>query len=123
MGSLLDFLVFNNRVSLIMKDHTVQIHSAASVEESTVRSPLIDSSTKSYSAVETLENGATITSAAQTTSDNDDDQEAVKVVERRTWTWRSKSYKRSLASLIVLLIIFTGLQYLILKLNLPAPNE
>lgn len=106
-----------------MKDHTVQIHSAASVEESTVRSPLIDSSTKSYSAVETLENGATITSAAQTTSDNDDDQEAVKVVERRTWTWRSKSYKRSLASLIVLLIIFTGLQYLILKLNLPAPNE
>ncbi|KAI9279897.1 snare associated Golgi protein-domain-containing protein, partial [Umbelopsis sp. AD052] len=77
---------------------------------------------KSYSAVETLENGATITSAAQTTTD-DEDQEAVKVVERRTWTWRSKSYKRSLASLIVLLIIFTGLQYLILKLNLPAPND
>ncbi|KAG2189389.1 hypothetical protein INT44_004531, partial [Umbelopsis vinacea] len=102
--------------------HTVQIHTADSVEESTVNSPLIGSSAKSYSAVETLENGATITSAAQTTTD-DEDQEAVKVVERRTWTWRSKSYKRSLASLIVLLIIFTGLQYLILKLNLPAPND
>ncbi|KAH8549616.1 snare associated Golgi protein-domain-containing protein [Umbelopsis sp. PMI_123] len=104
-----------------MKDHTVEIHSADNAEETSVRQPLIDPNAKSYSAVETAENGATITSAVKAT--NDDDQEAVKVVERRTWSWRSQSYKRSLASLIVLLIVFTGLQYLILKLNLPAVDE
>lgn len=105
-----------------MKDHTVQINSAESAEEYNAQQPLItsDPNVKSYSAVETTENGAIITSATTT---SDVDSEAVKVIERRTWSWRSQSYKRSLASLILLLIVFTALQYLVLKLNLPAADS
>lgn len=99
-----------------MQDHTTQINSVDNAEESSAQQPLItnDPNFKSYSAVETAENGATIASAA--------DSESGKVIERRTWTWRSQSYKRSLASLIILLIFFTALQYLVLKLNLPAAD-
>src|ERR1700722_5021070 len=75
-----------------MQDHTTQINSVDNAEESSAQQPLItnDPNFKSYSAVETAENGATIASAA--------DSESGKVIERRTWTWRSQSYKRSLAS-------------------------
>jgi hypothetical protein len=105
-----------------MKDHTVQINSAENAEEYNAHKPLItsDPNVKSYSAVETTENGAIITSATTT---SDVDSEAVKVIERRTWSWRSQSYKRSLASLIILLIVCTALQYLVLKLNLPAADS
>jgi hypothetical protein len=105
-----------------MKNHTTQILSAEGNEDSSLREPLVanNSNVQSYSAVETTEHGAIITGAATA---EDVDNEAVKVIERRTWSWRSQSYKRSLASLIVLLLVFTAIQYVILKTNLPAVDE
>lgn len=105
-----------------MKNHTTQIISTEDIEESSVREPLFsnNSNVQSYSAVETTEHGVIITGAANA---ENVDHEAVKVIERRTWTWRSQSYKRSLAALIALLVLFTALQYLILKTNLPAVDE
>ncbi|CAM0135065.1 unnamed protein product [Umbelopsis sp. WA50703] len=105
-----------------MKNHTTQILSAEGNEDSSLREPLVanNSNVQSYSAVETTEHGAIITGAATA---EDVDNEAVKVIERRTWSWRSQSYKRSLASLIVLLLVFTAIQYVILKTNLPAVDD
>lgn len=42
--------------------------------------------------------------------------------EKKAWIWTSKSYAWSLATLILLLVIFSALEYTLLKLNLPAVN-
>jgi hypothetical protein len=42
--------------------------------------------------------------------------------EKRAWLWTSNSYAWSLATLIILLLTFSALEYALLKLNLPAVN-
>ncbi|KAI9317593.1 snare associated Golgi protein-domain-containing protein [Dichotomocladium elegans] len=51
-----------------------------------------------------------------------DEPAIVKVIEvRREWRlWRSNSYIRSLAMLVILFVIFSALEFALLKLNLPA---
>ncbi|KAI9281651.1 snare associated Golgi protein-domain-containing protein [Sporodiniella umbellata] len=51
----------------------------------------------------------------QTTKDN------IKV-ESKVWIWTSNSYAWSLATLALLFIVFTGLEYALIKLNIPAVN-
>ncbi|CAO3651947.1 unnamed protein product [Mucor hiemalis] len=42
--------------------------------------------------------------------------------EKKAWLWTSNSYAWSLATLIMLLLAFSALEYTLLKLNLPAVN-
>lgn len=42
--------------------------------------------------------------------------------EKKAWLWTSNSYAWSLATLILLLLTFSALEYTLLKLNLPAVN-
>jgi hypothetical protein len=39
--------------------------------------------------------------------------------EKKAWLWTSDSYAWSIAALLLLLLIFTALEYALLKLNLP----
>lgn len=42
--------------------------------------------------------------------------------EKKAWLWTSNSYAWSLATLVLLLVTFSALEYALLKLNLPAAN-
>lgn len=42
--------------------------------------------------------------------------------EKKEWLWTSNSYAWSLATLILLLLTFSALEYALLELNLPAVN-
>ncbi|KAI9246407.1 hypothetical protein EDC94DRAFT_389325 [Helicostylum pulchrum] len=42
--------------------------------------------------------------------------------EKKEWLWTSNSYTWSLATLILLLLTFSALEYALLELNLPAVN-
>lgn len=43
--------------------------------------------------------------------------------EKKVWIWTSSSYIWSLATLFILFIIFSGLEYALIKLNIPAVNS
>jgi hypothetical protein len=40
--------------------------------------------------------------------------------EKKAWLWTSNSYAWSIAALVLLFLIFSALEYALLKLNLPA---
>jgi hypothetical protein len=42
--------------------------------------------------------------------------------EKKSWFWTSNSYAWSLTTLVLLILIFTALEYAIIKLTLPAMN-
>ncbi|KAL9547155.1 hypothetical protein PS6_007295 [Mucor atramentarius] len=42
--------------------------------------------------------------------------------EKKLWLWTSNSYTWSLATLVLLFLIFSALEYALIKLNLPAMN-
>lgn len=42
--------------------------------------------------------------------------------EKKSWFWTSNSYAWSLATLVLLFLIFTALEYALIKLSLPAMN-
>lgn len=42
--------------------------------------------------------------------------------EKKAWLWTSNSYAWSLATLVLLVLIFSALEYTLLKLSLPAMN-
>lgn len=42
--------------------------------------------------------------------------------EKKAWLWTSESYIRSLLALAILFLVFTALEYTIMKFNLPAMN-
>jgi len=42
--------------------------------------------------------------------------------EKKSWLWTSNSYTWSLATLVLLFLIFSALEYALIKLNLPAMN-
>ena len=44
------------------------------------------------------------------------------IIDRKAWKWTSDSYIWSLTTLILLLVTFSALEYLLLRLTLPAVN-
>lgn len=42
--------------------------------------------------------------------------------EKKSWFWTSNSYAWSLATLVLLVVIFTALEYALIKFTLPAMN-
>lgn len=42
--------------------------------------------------------------------------------EKRVWLWTSKSYVWSLTALVLLFVVFSGLEYALFKLNIPSVN-
>ncbi|KAI9490820.1 snare associated Golgi protein-domain-containing protein [Zychaea mexicana] len=88
------------------------------------RTPLLGTSPQEEQRIQSY---VTATTTTQTTDDNGDIQKTVDEEEvvvqhsRRGWrSWRSDSYLRSIVMLVVIFVIFTGLEIALLKLNLPA---
>lgn len=73
----------------------------------------VEQDVQTYASIESAE--------TQRVDENGDIVKTVQVETTTTWRlWRSNSYIRSLGMLIILFIVFTGLELALLKLNLPA---